>query len=352
MDVFERLARKLDELPQGFPRTESGVELKILRIIFAEDDAEMALQLTPVPETAEEIAARLGLPVDETRGRLDMMAKKGQIASIKLGGRQVYRLLPFVIGIYEMQRQNRLTHELAHLFEEYLPILCQVEGGHPPHVARVIPVQGSVSPELQLLPHEDVRRIIQQAKSFRVQDCICRREQDLLGHHCRHPVRTCLHYSMEEGAFDYFNPDGDIITKEDALKIMAAAEREGLVHTVHNIKDVPVGFLCNCCSCCCGLIRSLKEYHAPYVLAKSNYMARIDPDNCQACGTCKDERCPMEAIEEAEEVYRVVAHRCIGCGACVITCPGEAIALVGRPEPDRDPIAENMRDWGKKRLER
>lgn len=131
MDVFERLARKLDELPQGFPRTESGVELKILRIIFAEDDAEMALQLTPVPETAEEIAARLGLPVDETRGRLDMMAKKGQIASIKLGGRQVYRLLPFVIGIYEMQRQNRLTHELAHLFEEYLPILCQVEGASP-----------------------------------------------------------------------------------------------------------------------------------------------------------------------------------------------------------------------------
>ena len=33
-DVYEQLAKKLDKIPNGFPATESGVELKILRKIF------------------------------------------------------------------------------------------------------------------------------------------------------------------------------------------------------------------------------------------------------------------------------------------------------------------------------
>jgi hypothetical protein len=33
-DVYERLAQKLDALPNGYPRTESGVELRILEKIF------------------------------------------------------------------------------------------------------------------------------------------------------------------------------------------------------------------------------------------------------------------------------------------------------------------------------
>ena len=33
-DVFDRLAEALDRLPNGFPRTPSNVEIKILRKIF------------------------------------------------------------------------------------------------------------------------------------------------------------------------------------------------------------------------------------------------------------------------------------------------------------------------------
>ena len=42
-DVYQRLAKKLDELPNGFPATESGVELKILRKIFTQEEAEMKI---------------------------------------------------------------------------------------------------------------------------------------------------------------------------------------------------------------------------------------------------------------------------------------------------------------------
>ncbi len=50
-DVYKLPANKLDRLPNGFPATDSGIELRILRKIFDPDAAEMALKLKPKPET-------------------------------------------------------------------------------------------------------------------------------------------------------------------------------------------------------------------------------------------------------------------------------------------------------------
>jgi H+/Na+-translocating ferredoxin:NAD+ oxidoreductase subunit B len=349
-DIYALLAKKLDELPNGFPATESGVELRILQTIFSPHEAEMALKMRSGPETAEEIAGRLGKPLVEMRTVLDDMARKGQIGTLKMSGSQMYRLFPFVVGIYEFQRRERLTKELAELFEEYLPFLSQKLGGHRPHVTRVIPVNQGIKADLQILQYEDVRQIIKKANSFRVQDCICRREQGILGNRCEHTLRNCLQYSMEEGAYDYFNLDGDVITKEEALKIIDETEKEGLVHNTYNVEEAIGGFICNCCSCCCGLLRSMKEFKAPYILAKSRYVAVIDADSCVSCGTCRDERCPVDAIIEDDENYRVSPDRCIGCGVCVITCPSEAIELAARAESDQDTVSKNLIEWGQERL--
>lgn len=351
MDVYERLAQKLDKLPEGFPAAPGGVELKILRLIFSPDEAEMALNMTPAPETAEEAAERLGRPPEEMESLLLDMAKKGQIASMKAAGRQMFKTAPFVVGIYEYQRQERLTRELAELFEEYLPVLSKKVGGRAPHLTRVIPVNQGVKSDLEILQHEDVRQIINKAKSFRVQDCICRREQGLLGNRCDHTLNSCLQYSMEEGAYDNFKLDGDIISKEEALKLIDETEKEGLVHNTYNVQQAPGGFICNCCSCCCGLLRSLKEYDAPYMLARSRYQAVIDGETCISCGVCKDERCPMDAISEVGDGFLVQPDRCIGCGVCVVACPTESITMVARPKSEWDAIAENITDWGEKRLE-
>ena len=95
------LANRLDQFPNGFPETESGVELKILRKIFSPEEAEMALKIRPLPETAEQIAERLGKPAKEMESILDDVAKKGQIGTTKMAGQQAYMLFPFVVGIYE-----------------------------------------------------------------------------------------------------------------------------------------------------------------------------------------------------------------------------------------------------------
>ena len=113
-DIYGALARRLDELPQGFPSTESGVELRILKKIFSPGEAGMALNMKPSPETAEDVAKRLGRPMEEMRETLDQMARNGQIGSFTVSGRQMYKMIPFVVGIYEFQR-DRLDKELAEL---------------------------------------------------------------------------------------------------------------------------------------------------------------------------------------------------------------------------------------------
>ena len=61
-DLYCQLAKHLDRLPGGYPATESGVELRILRRLFSPQDAALALHLTLLPEEARVIAHRADLP--------------------------------------------------------------------------------------------------------------------------------------------------------------------------------------------------------------------------------------------------------------------------------------------------
>ena len=60
--IYEKLRQHLDSLPTGYPKAQSGVELKILQKLFTQEEAEMACQFKLVPETAEQVAERLAEP--------------------------------------------------------------------------------------------------------------------------------------------------------------------------------------------------------------------------------------------------------------------------------------------------
>lgn len=101
-DVYERLAQHLDNLPAGFPRTESGVEIRILRRLFTPEDAELALHLTLIPEEPRVIAHRAKIPVEEAARRLEEMDKKGLIFSIHREGKPPqYQAQQFAVGFWE-----------------------------------------------------------------------------------------------------------------------------------------------------------------------------------------------------------------------------------------------------------
>jgi electron transport complex protein RnfB len=341
-DAYERLAAALDRLPNGFPRTPAGTEIRILQKILSPEEAALAGRLGGEMEPLEQIAARLGLPAAETRDRLMDLVRKGAVWFDKEGGRPRFRLAPFVVGFYEAQLHN-LDHELAHLVEHYmLDGGAQGIMGPEPALHRVMPTQGTVKSEW-ILPYDDVRALLLEAKSFAVRDCICRVQQDLLGKPCRFPTRICLNFS----SMARLPRPGDL-TQEEALALLDQSEEAGLVHTVSNVMQ-GVGYICNCCSCCCGILRGITDYGLPNSVAAANYYAVIEAGACQGCETCV-ERCQVHAIAMQDGVAVVERARCIGCGLCVSGCPDAVPRLVRRPEAEIVHPPADFAAWEQARL--
>lgn len=341
-NTYEQLADTLDRLPNGFPRTASGVELRILQKIFTPDEAELAGRLSGAFEPADSIAARLEMPLQELTERLTTMAQRGLVWMIPGRGMPRFRLAPFVVGIYEAQLE-RMDHELAHLVEEYL-LNGGAAGimGPEPALHRVVPANQALPAEW-ILPYDDVRQILQGAKSFRVRDCICRTQQQLIGAGCDFPLKVCLTFSA------YPAPPGpDDISQAEALDLLARTEEIGLVHTVSNVMQ-GIGYVCNCCGCCCGILRGITEFGIENSVARSSYQAVIDPEACTGCLVCV-ERCQVGAIAAQDGVAAVDLARCIGCGLCVTGCPDGVARLERRPAADVVAPPADFAAWERARL--
>ena len=76
---YRRLAKHLDRLPGGFPPSDTGAELRLLKGLFTPEEANLATYLTLHQEEAHVIAARAGRPLAETEQELSGMAEKGLI---------------------------------------------------------------------------------------------------------------------------------------------------------------------------------------------------------------------------------------------------------------------------------
>ena len=343
-DAFEQLAQRLDALPNGFPRTKSGIELKILKKIYTEDEAEITTSLKLLPQTPEQIAEGIGHDAAGMAEKLEDMVYHGKIAGVGPKDARMYHIVPWVIGIYEFQMPF-IDKELSELFEEYIEEgkLFEEIGKYSPGFLFAIPIEEAIDAQQEIHPYENVREMMNGATAFITRDCICRKEQRLLGNDCGKPQGNCISFSKNENAFDD-DPHGRIVDRAEAERIMKEAADAGMVHSTMNMDDDTYHF-CNCCPTCCGLLRGTKRFNKPGVLVKSNFCASIDEDACVQCGTCADERCPMEAISEGDDSYVVDRDRCLGCGVCVPTCPSEAISLVRKPADECVQAPANMVAW-------
>ena len=348
--VYQKLATVLDTLPNGFPSTEDGVEIRLLKKIFSPEEADLFCDLKLTFETPEQIAQRTGRPVAVLEDQLDTMMKRGQIFGIDMGGIKIYKMLPWAFGIYEFQLPH-MDRELAELCEQYGETYGRQFFANGPQLMQVIPIESEIKTEQQALPYERVSNIIENSQSFMYFDCICKKEKGLLDNPCSKPVDVCTAFAPVPGVFDN-HPYGKTMTKQEAYQLLNRAEEAGLVHLTWNMKSGHY-FICNCCGCCCGVLRSINELgiDASKVI-NSYYYAQIDPDTCVFCGTCADERCQVNAIREGDDAYEVVAEKCIGCGLCITTCPSEAISLVRKSEEKIETPPEDEMDWYVKRAER
>ena len=346
-EIYYKLAKVLDTLPNGFPATEDRVEIKILKKVFNPEQADLFCDLRLTFETVEQIAARTGRSIGGLEDRLISMRNKGQLFSIAMGGTRFFRMLPYVFGIFEFQLP-RMDKEFVELHEAYSPVYGKQFFSKTPQLMQTLAIEKSIPVNQEALSYEKVSTIIETGQSFLANECVCKKERQLLGHPCDRSTQVCLGIAPVPGVFDK-SPIGRVITKDEAYQLLKKSEEEGLVHLTGNVQYGQF-YICNCCKCCCGVLRAINELNIPASLViNSHYYAEIDPETCIACGLCSDERCQVKAIEKDEDAYRIVPERCIGCGLCIDTCPTESIRLVHKDKENLSAPPITEMDWFEER---
>ena len=322
-EAFLKLREFLDQFPLGYPRSPSGVEIKILKRLFTEEEAKIATLLTHIPEEAIKIAKRNRMDVEYLEDKLDSMAEKGLIFRMRRNNKILYNAIPFMIGLYEYS-VKKVDEELAKYFKEYYDTAYQEEMGlsNVPGF-KVIPIEETIEPNTTLYPYHKLKESIRKARVISVTDCICRKEAKLNGEGCDYPIETCLSFGV---AAEYYieNGIGRQISADEALRIIEKADEAGLIHAGANSKHL--SNICNCCPCCCASMKGItKKGLDKHKFMNAMFESIIDEEICISCGTCV-ERCPVGAIE-MDDIAVVSREKCLGCGLCATACPEEAIAL-------------------------
>ena len=237
--IYKKLARHLDELPGGYPETESGVELRILKRLFTTEEAEMALHTALIPENSRVIARRAKMEAKEAEALLETMARKGLIYNITIPRKpNLYMAAQFVVGIWEYQ-VNRLDKELIRDMNEYLPTFVDLETWRKAPQLRTIPVTRSLDGSSKILSYEKAEELVKNRSKIRVAPCICRREHTMVGEGCDKPEESCLVFGT--GAYFYERRGiGRDITVDECLEILKKADQAVWCCSPTMPKDSPI----------------------------------------------------------------------------------------------------------------
>ena len=330
VNVYESLRSLLDCHPFGCPSSPEIIE--ILKILFSEDEAKVALGLGFVPFTAEEIAQRSGLDLPEVKQRIESLASKGLVFAREKDGVWKYALFD-TIRLFENPFRKGGHDETI---DKLIPLTRQyatTKGksfNSPTSVFRIIPIQEKIESISKVLPYEKVYEMIDRAKSVGISRCTCRE----LEQKCDAPRETCMIF---DATCDFLVGRGfaRYLTKEEMKHKVHEFAKAGLVLQVNNTQD-KLHFICSCCPCCCIVLRAFKNYGNPRMLTRSAFKPIRIPENCAGCGTCAEVRCPMGAISIVDKTPVMNIDLCIGCGLCVTGCPNNAIRLekeIEVPEP-------------------
>ncbi len=341
--VYRRLRRHLEYTPVGYPATKSGIELRILRSLFTPEEAEVALELSVIPEPLATIHKRLRkkMTIADLERKLKRMEEQGTVLSIPTDGEVRYAKLQYAVGMHERQRK-RMTLEFERDNRQYLEERFK-EAFHSKKVTqlRVVPVNQQIPLEREVATYDQIRAYVGTSPGpFAVITCMCRHGKDLTGDSCKQTKlrENCLMIGpAAEWAVD--SGTGRMISRPDVLVLLDQADNEGLVLQVQNTLS-PM-HVCSCCGCCCAVLTSAKLFAAPAQYFSSNFQAAVDPSLCQACGACMA-RCQMGAVAVSGGAAEVDRSRCIGCALCLRDCPSGAMRL--EPKEERRVPPDSTRD--------
>jgi len=341
-DIYRKLQERLDLYSFGFPQSEKGDDIVLLKKLFTEDEARVFLLLSPKLETPEEIMKRTGLTNNDFALKLEDMASRGLLFRLNRNGIRRYGAIPFMHGLVEFRIKD-LDAEMSAMLDKYFESTFNRNiAENAGMFLRVVPVNKAVAVEHHVAAFDDASQILRNnAGLIVVAECTCRKKSGLTGTSCGKPLETCFMFgSMAEYYIE--NGIGRKVDYEEAVNILRDSQEAGLV-TQPSTSQNPAG-MCNCCGDCCGVLGAIKKFPAPAGLVFSNYFSTVNEFACIGCAAC-EEICPMEAINSSETgIAKVDLKRCIGCGLCCVKCPAGAVRLAEKSEDKKRRVPADTRE--------
>ncbi len=353
--VYGELQERLDQKVQRAPA--SPTLTRILNILFAPADAELAAKLPHNFTSLDALSRKLRIPRDLLDSRLTDMAKKGLIFDIENKGQRFFTLLPVIIGFFEMTfmrlRPDMPMKDLAALFEEYFSengvAFGKAHFSGRTQLFRSLVREDAIPKDsfTEVLDWERASQIVNTATAHAVGICQCRHTARHMGRDCGAPQETCMtfNYAAESLAR---NGIARSISKNEAMALLAKCKEAGLAQTADNVQN-KVTFICNCCGCCCHVMKGIKAVDRRPAIITSNFVMEVDASKCKGCGKCA-KACPIGSVSMertnvgGKEVKRAKndASFCLGCGVCTAFCKNGGAAM--RPRAQRTLVPETVFD--------
>jgi electron transport complex protein RnfB len=339
--IYRQLQLQLDKYPIGYPATQSGVEIDILKYFFTPLQAKIALCLTlrsiPVAKIRKRLKEKFDIELssDDLLVRLDEMFMKGVISRSGSTCPARYSIAMLAIGMFEYSVDD-LTYELVEMIHKYFDEAFGAEffRSSLPQL-RTSPHLKAIVPEYIVDTYDNMRHFISKTKeTIHVANCVCKQAEALMGKPCKQTdnIEVCLLIGSTSYAA---RGRARLISKEECLNILEQAHDKGMVLQPGNSRKP--NCICICCGCCCGVLTTAKKQDRPARFFASNYYARINMDLCKGCGICL-QRCQMDAIISEDKNFRVDLDRCIGCGLCVTKCKPQAVKLIKKDKVTVPPL--------------
>ena len=288
-----------------------------LDALLTDEQAEVALSMgRRKPRTLDEVVKLCGKDRATTEKILEELSVMGIVEyNWENPQHEKQYLVPmFVPGSAEFTNMNsKLLQEhpeMGRFFEEMSRIpLEKVTPMVPPGGAgigmHVIPVEKAIEMENTSIPIEHISHWLDKYEGkYAASPCSCRNSRKTFDEGCADdPEGWCIAVGDMADYVVETEKGGRYITKEEALEIFKQAEDNGFVHQITNIDgENKIFAICNCNVNVCYALRTSQLFNTPN-LSRSAYVARVEKENCVACGKCV-EYCPAGAVKLGQKLCK------------------------------------------------
>ncbi|MBN1140605.1 MAG: 4Fe-4S binding protein [Deltaproteobacteria bacterium] len=353
---YSQLVERLNRFPQGAPP--SHLLFKILALLFSEEEAALVAQLPIRPFTAQRAAKIWKVSLIEAQRTLETLAGRCILLDLEQeDGVTLFVLPPPMAGFFEfslMRTTGGMDKKLlSELFETYLnkeeDFARALFAGGQTQLGRIFVQEPAVDGKdgLHVLDYDRAGEMIRSATDIGIGICFCRHKKEHLGVACSAPQDICMTLNMPAASLIRHGAARRVDAQE-CLDLLTQAYECNLVQFGENARE-GIGFICNCCRCCCEALTAARRFGVLNPIHTSNYLPEIDGEKCIGCGRCL-KYCPVEAIsydnaEIGQGLPKAVLHEedCLGCGICQRICPNGAIRFRERGQRIIPPLNSTHR---------